>query len=397
MDAHERSTPLEIHRWLKDLDVDNLLVENVREFQSYGPLDKRGYMVRSRMGEYYKDFIRKIENFGYSVEARVLNAADYGAATTRKRLFIMARKRGKSHAWPEPSHADRKEAHWGPQKPRWRPARDVIDWSIPGKSIFTRAKPLSPNTIRRIAVGIERFCGDWAKPFLLMLYGTGSVRSIDRPLPTVTSGGGRGGGHVALCQFLLQQQSGGVARDVSRPAPTIAASGAQALVDACLIPFYGERPGQVPRTHSLNEPVPTIPASGDGKFAKVDFLVQVNHGGGDSGRLHPVTEPLKTIASKNGFGLASFVINYYGTGIAHGVSEPVPTVTAKDRFGFVTCGETTYGLDIRLRMLEPHELSAAMSFPKEYVFTGTRADKVRQIGNAWDVSLGRALCKSLLS
>lgn len=124
MDAHERSTPLEIHRWLKDLDVDSLLVENVREFQSYGPLDKHGYMVRSRMGEYYKDFIKKIEDFGYGVEARVLNAADYGAATTRKRLFIQCRKKrnGKALAWPEPTHVEH-DAGWGasPRRPGDRP------------------------------------------------------------------------------------------------------------------------------------------------------------------------------------------------------------------------------------------------------------------------------------
>lgn len=398
MDDRERSTPREILRWPRNLDIDNILVENVREFQTWGPLDKKGYPVRSKMGDFYRDFIGKLEAMRYTVEARVLNAADYGAATTRKRLFIQCRK-GRDPVWPEPTHAEHSAGWGGRPKASWRPAREVIDWAIPGKSIFNRKKPLSKNTIRRIAVGIERFCGAWAEPFLLMLYGTGSVRSVDSPLPVITSGGGRGGGHIALCQFLLQQQSGGIARDVSKPAPTIAARGAQALVevDACLIPFYGERPGQTPRTHSLNDPVPTIPASGDGKFAKVDFLVQVNHGGGDSGRLRPVTEPLKTVASKNGFGLASFIVKYYGTGIAHGVEEPVPTVTAKDRIGLVVCDGTTYGLDIRLRMLEPHELAAAMSFPAGYTFLGNRADKVRQIGNAWDVNLGRALCRKLLS
>jgi len=259
----------------------------------------------------------------------------------------MARK-GAVPAWPAASHTEK----------TWRAAREIIDWSIPGKSIFGRKKPLSKNTIRRIGVGIERFCGELAKPFLLMLYGTGTTRSVDVPLPTITAGGGRGGGHVALCQFVLQQQSGGVARSVSKPVPTIAASGAQALVDAC--------------------------------------LVQVNHGGGDSGRIHTLSEPLRTLASKNGFGLASFIVKYYGTGIAQDLGEPVPTITAKDRMGLVGIGRDTYGLDIRLRMLEPHELSAAMSFPKGYLFTGNRADKVRQIGNAWDVSLGRALCRKLL-
>ncbi len=385
MNRRERATPRQILRWYKDLDVTGGIVENVQEFRGWGPLNSDGYPIKNRAGEYYRQFIGRLVDMGYTVEDRVLNAADYGAATTRKRLFIMIKK-GRIK-WPEATHDEL----------TWKPAREIIDWTIPGRSIFNRKKELSKNTIRRIAVGIERFCGDWAEPFLLMLYGTGKVRSVDRPLPTVTSGGGKGGGHIALCQFLLQQQSGGVARDVSRPAPTIAASGAQALVDACLIPFYGERKGQTPRTHSLDEPVPVIPATGNGKFAKVDFVVQIDRGNGGDGRVYPVTEPLKTLTTKNGFGLASFIVKYYGTGIAQTLDEPTPTVTAKDRFGLVECGGTTYGLDIRLRMLEPHELAAAMSFPTNYLFHGNRADKVRQIGNAWDVNLGRALCRSLLA
>lgn len=388
----ERSTPRQILKWTKDLEVDNLLVENVREFRGWGPIDAEGYPIKKRSGEFYREFIGRLRDQGYQVEDRDLNAADYGAATTRKRLFIMARKGGRKLSWPDETHSEED----------WRPAREIIDWTIPGRSIFNRKKPLSKNTIRRIAVGIERFCGDWAEPFLVMLYGTGKVRSLKRPLPTVTAGGGRGGGHIALCQFLLQQQSGGVARDVSKPAPTIAASGAQALVDACLIPFYGEREGQTPRTHSIDQPVPVIPATGNGKFAKVDFVVQIDRGNGGDGRVYPLNEPLKTLTTKNGFGLASFIVKYYGTGVAQTVDLPTPTVTAKDRFGLVECGGVlecggmTYGLDIRLRMLEPHELAAAMSFPKNYLFDGNRADKVRQIGNAWDVSLGRALCRSLL-
>jgi DNA (cytosine-5)-methyltransferase 1 len=386
MNRRERATPRQILRWYKDLDVDAGLIENVAEFTSWGALDSKGYPIKKRAGEYYRQFIGRLVDMGYTVEDRILNAADYGAATTRKRLFIMIKK-GRIK-WPEPTH----------DESTWRPAREIIDWSIPGKSIFNRERPLSKNTIRRIAVGIERFVPDPLRAaFLVMLYGTGTARSLDRPLPTVMSGGGRGGGHIALCEFLLQQQSGGVVRDVSKPAPTIASSGAQALVDACLIPFYGERDGQTPRTHSIDQPVPVIPATGNGKFAKVDFVVQVNHGGKDGGRVNSIDEPMKTIASKNGFGLASFIVKYYKTGVPHGLGEPMPTVTAKDRVGLVECGGTSYGLDIRLRMLQPHELAAAMSFPEGYHFEGTRADQVRQIGNAWDVNIGRALCRALLA
>lgn len=355
MDEHERSTPKEIVKWVQRLDnVDDVIVENVQEFRTWGPLYKRGprrgYPIPDRMGETYKEFIKKFERMKYNVDVRILNAADYGAATTRKRLFIQARK-NMDPIWPDPSHTPE----------TYRTANEIIDWSIEGKSIFERDKPLANKTIDRIAAGIERFCGEWAQPFLCMLYGTGTARSIMRPLPTVTSGGGRGGGHIGLCQFILQQQSGGAPRSVLKPGPTISTSGAQSLVDACLIPFYGERKGQTPRTHSLKCPLPVIPASGNGKFAKIDFIVK-----------------------------------YYGTGIAHSVMEPAPTVTTKDRIGVVECDKKGYYLDIRFRMLQPHELAAAMSFPKDYKFLGSRADQIRQIGNAWDVNLGKALCLSVL-
>jgi len=429
MSDYERNTPKEILRWPELLDIDNIIIENVREFQGWGPLyqkgPKKGRPIKERMGEYYREFIGRLEAMGYVVEARILNAADFGAATTRRRLFIQARK-GAAPTWPTPTHTEE----------TWRSASEIIDWSIEGESIFNRKKPLAEKTVRRIAAGIKKFCGEWAEPFLVMLYGTGQARSIDLPLPTVTAGGGKGGGHIALAQFILQQQSGGVARDVSKPAPTVATSGAQSLINACLVPFYGERPGQDPRTHALDKPVPTLP--GSPKFGKVDFVVQVNHGGGDGGRIHATDKPLKTLTAKNGSALvepfvipidqrgrgdevarsvgqpiptivtknnmclvAPFIVKYFGTGVAHGVNEPAPTVTTKDRIGLVELQAkqeaATYMLDIRFRMLQPHELQEAMSFPKGYQFTGNRADKVRQIGNAWDVRVGRALCEAALS
>ena len=352
MDRRERSTPREVVKWLRALDrVDDVALENVAEFTTWGPLDKKGYPVASRRGETYRWFIRSMEKLGYNVEPRILNAADYGAATTRKRLFIQARK-GMDPLWPDPTH----------DESNYVPASEIIDWTLPGTSIFGRDKPLAPKTIKRIAVGIERYCPKWIQEaFLVMLYGTGTVRPIDKPLPTVTSGGGRGGGHIGLCQFVLQQQSGGVPRPVSKPAPTISARGAQSLVNACLVPFYGERKGQLPRTHSVENPLPVIPATGNGKFGKVDFIIK-----------------------------------YFGTGVPHPVTEPAPTVTTKDRIGLVQCGETVYGLDIRFRMLQPHELAAAMAFPKDYKFLGNRSDQIRQIGNAWAVNLGKALCLTLL-
>ena len=149
---------------------------------------------------------------------------------------------------------------------------------------------------------------------------------------------------------------------VSDPVPTVAAKGAVQLVEPYLVPLYGEREGQAPRTHSVDAPVPTIPASGGGKFG--------------------VVEP--------------FLLRYNGTGSAESINRPVPTLTAKDRFGLVVPVVNGVALDIRFRMLHPRELSAAMGFPADYKFTGNRGERVRQIGNAVPVNLSRELARALL-
>lgn len=382
-----RASPWHIPRWLCELSVDNVLIENVPEFVNWAPLSpSTGKPIQSKKGETFKAWVKAIEGCGYRVEWRILNAADYGDATTRRRLFIMAKRGGRAIRWPDPTHT----------KENWRPARDVIDWNIVGESIFNRKRPLASKTLARIAAGLRKFCGKAAEPFLVMLYGTNDARSLERPMPSVTASGQ----HIALCEpFVLQQQSGGVPRSVENPLPAIATKGAQSLIQPFLVPFYGERDGQEPRTHSIHDPVPTIPASGDGKFGVVEpFLVQVNHGGGSSGRLHSVGDPLKTVSTKNGFGLAEpFIVKYFGTGVPHPVSEPLPTITTKDRVALVDPVPTAYGLDIRFRMLQPHELAAAMSFGKGYRFSGNRGDQVKQIGNAVPVMIAKALCSSLLA
>lgn len=184
MDDRERSLPREIHRWHEELDVSSMLVECVSELKTWGPLHKSGVRknkpIRERSGEYYKEFIARIERSGYTVEDRILNAADYGDATTRTRLFIMAQKRGKVR-WPEATH----------EKSQWRPARDIIDWSLKGTSIWNRKKPLADATLARIFAGLKR-------------HGMGA--------------------------FMLGQQSGGAPRSVNCPVPTIAARGAISLV-----------------------------------------------------------------------------------------------------------------------------------------------------------------------
>jgi DNA (cytosine-5)-methyltransferase 1 len=226
-------------KWIRETAPRMVLVENVKEFVSWGPVDENGQRMKERAGETFLAWVAKIKNQGYSIDWRVLNCADYGDPTVRHRLFIMARHDGLPIEWPAPTHASEPT----PVQQPWIPARDIIDWSIKGQSIFTRRKPLADNTLRRIEEGIKKFWGPVADPFLVILRGTSArqlsctAKQLELPLPTLTAGGG----HFGLVQ------------PVGRPLSTIATRGADALVEPLLIEYYGNGMAK-----PISQPIPTL-------------------------------------------------------------------------------------------------------------------------------------------
>lgn len=420
-----RASAWNIIRWAEALYIENILIENVKEFRSWGPLGANGQPLRSMRGKTYLAFLEALRSIGYTVDDRVINTANYGDPTTRERLFIMARRGTKKIKWPEITHSRGALKDLFADLKQWVPAKEIIDWSIEGKSIFGRKKPLANNTLRRILSGLEKFCSKDLKPFLVKLYNTTNSQSVEEPIPTVTAGGnhlglcepfivnmkgksrsrsvndpihtqttknhqylcqpfivgiGQTGGNgsrtrsveqplstvvtkqeFALCEpFVIGQQSGASPRSVKKPLPTIATAGAISLVEPFIIPYFGERKGQRPRTHSVNQPLPTITGQGAGALI----------------------EP--------------YIVNYNRTGKAHSVKKPLPTISTKDRFGLAMPEVDGMKLDIKFRMLQPHELAKAMSFPENYKFSGNRNDIVKQIGNAVPVKTAMALTKELL-
>lgn len=355
MNDQSRASAWNVLRWCELLRVDHVLIENVVEFQTWGPLDAKMRPVKARKGETYRAFLAALESLGYRVEARALNAADYGDATTRLRLFIQA-TRGRAIAWPEPTHAKRHGASLIRTTAPWRAAREVIDWSLPSQAISERKKPLSANTMRRIEAGLRRF---GARPFVLQQQSGGIARDTADPVPTIATKGA-----VSLVEpFLIcidHKGGRGALRGVDEPLVTMTTKARHAVVEPFLVPFRGERKGQQPRTHAISEPLPTV------------------------------------TAGANGFGLCEpFTMPYCSNGaaLARPVSEPVGTVTTRDRLALVIPD----GMDVRFRMLQPHELAAAMGFPAGYQFAGTKTDIVRQIGNAWACRTATALCRVILA
>jgi DNA (cytosine-5)-methyltransferase 1 len=390
IDDQRRSSAWSILRWLELLRVDHVLIENVPEFQAWAPLNAHGRPMKSKRGEVYRAFLGAIEAMGYRVEARILNAADFGEATTRKRLFIQASRGRRPITWPEPSHSRRGDGNLLRMTRQWRAAREVIDWSLPSASIFGRKKPLSKNTLRRIEAGLARFGG---RPFVLGQQSGSVPRSTDDPMPTIAADGAISCVEPFLVEYHTERKGEGPrVRDLNGPLPTQTTENRFGLVEPFLVPMYGERCGQEPRTHSVSEPVPTIPASGGGKFGLVEpFVVQVTHGG----RARAIGDPLPTITGGQRGDLAliePFLSSYYGNGSNVPVSQPVPTVTARDRFALVI----PEGIDIRFRMLQPAELAAAMGFPPNYRFIGNKGDTIRMIGNAWSCRVAEALCSCIL-
>jgi len=362
-----------ILRWATALHIDRILIENVREFTSWGPIGSNGRPLKSRRGETFQTFLEALRSLGYRVDWRVLNAADFGDATTRERLFVQAVRGRRQIRWPEPTHGkDQRPALFGDRLP-WKPAREVIDWRMRGLSIFGRKRPLSENTLKRIEAGLRKFGGTNAVPFLLLLRGTDRyTRSIEQPVPTITAGGG----HVALCEpFLMSctHQGGDRVQSVDRPVPTIttAKRGEQALIQPFIVNAANQG-GEDRRCHSLDDPLPTITTIKRHALA-TPFLVSA---GGPNVDARPVSEPMNTVLTRDHMGLVEpFLVPYYGACTeADSISDPIRTVTTKDRLGLVEPNGHAQ-LDILFRMLQPHELAAAMSFPANYQFAGNRGDQ----------------------
>ncbi len=362
-DKNVRSLAWVAVRWAREVLPRMIVLENVEEFQTWGPLDADGRPIVDRKGETFRAWCAALADLGYTIDFKTMVAADYGAPTTRKRLFLVARRDRSGIAWPEPTHGTGREL-------AWRPASEVIDWSLACPSIFTRKKPLAEATLRRIAVGMQRYVIGAAKPFIVNNMTNNVPRSIEDPLATICTGG-----HKILVS------------------PTLVHSG------------NGERPGQTPRTYDVRAPLGTVVAGGQKHRLVAAFLSKHNGGphGGAIGR--DLRDPITTVTGRDQHALtAAFLTKYRGTSIGSDVQAPAPTITAGgwhlgevrallERFDVerlrdvdpqVTIdGERYVVADIGTRMLQPHELFAAQGFPADYIiapdFDGKPMTKEMQI------------------
>lgn len=430
-----RMSPWIIHRWLTSLNVRCLLIENVPEFTSWGPLLEDGTPDKSQKGLYFREWVKSIRGLGYHVEHRNLNAADHGDATTRVRFFLQARKDDRPIHWPVPTHA--RGGDDDAQAPlRWRGAREIIDWDNPGRSLLDHPKykktPLSPNTRRRIARGLRKFGGPLAPLYIRLLelpdedaelddptlplsdvsafHGSNrqntAPRGMEEPVPTVTTWGAGGCYMVRPTAepFLLGQQSGGAPRHTDQPIPTVTGDGAISVIRPIITEYYSngssrtvDQPLSTITTrsrHCFTQPTLTpIEREEDDPLPAPDSspCIVPNFGEreGQRPRVHDIDQPTPAVTSRGAGSLVSPVISALKAADASGL----------DSRRLVLLDGVPHMLDIRYRMLDNGELARAMSFTdeeSEYEFVGNISEVTKQIGNAVPVRLASALVRAVL-
>lgn len=324
----QRSDPWHIITWLTELRVKRMIIENVWEFCGWGPVDARtGTPIKARKGEYFRAWIDTIRRLGFDPEWRKLNAADFGDATTRQRFILMARSDRRSVSWPIPTHTKKvaNELLLFPGVKPWKPAREIIDWDIKGKSIFNRKKALAPKTLARIHAGAVKF--GWPEPFLVILRNHMGAQSVDQPIPTVAANGT----HIGLAQpFIVKQNFRRDTQSVDEPAPTIMTEARIGVAEPVIIATaHGneahERDPNNRRVKSPDEPLGAIHASG-GNFAVAEPII-VNGRKGNKAK-GVSSEPVPTLDTKGGVWLAEpFVLSTQSSGQPRSADQPLSTIT----------------------------------------------------------------------
>ena len=448
-DADSRTLAEHLFRYIETLDPDYIQIENVEEFMCWGDLDDNGKPISMRKGASYLKWVNNVKRYGYDFSYRILNAADFGAYTSRKRYFGQFAKRDLPIAFPEPTHARNGGGDMFGTFEKWKPVREVLDLDDEGESIFGRKKPLVEKTLERIYAGLIKFVAGGKDAFLVKYNSMNQgghyiAPSIDEPCPTVACQNRLG---IARVQFLSKQFSGEPFSKnigIDGPAAAVTTKDHHAIVST---KFLSEYYGGSDHNHSVEEPATTLTTRPRHAF------ITAFYGNGSN---HSIEEPAPTITTKDRFGVVTtkFLDMQYGNGTPASTDEPSPAVTTNPKQNLVTAEQflmnpqyqsaggsidkpcftliarmdkmapylistdkgigieiyeedspatvrikefmALYGIvDVKMRMLNVSELKRIMGFPDTYVLIGTQAEQKKYIGNAVEVNMSRVLCEAL--
>ena len=460
VDRNIRGLAWIVLRWAGKVRPRVIILENVEEFVTWGPV-RKGRPVKKKAGQTFQKWKSQLQDLGYHVEHREIVAADLGAPTTRKRFFLIARCDGRPIVWPEPTHApaDSREVLEGRKKP-WRSAAEIIDWSLPCPSIFdtreeirekyglSAQRPLRPNTMRRVARGVDKFVIKSAAPFIVpMGYGERNgqaprVHNIADPAPTAVGKGKHGVCGPAMVPWTVTNTTNSTGHPANEPIDTArtGGGGGQMFLGASLIQYHTEQSEHV-RGQEITGPIMTIDAAN--RYGLTAASLVKYYGNDQHGQ--NIQDPLHTVISKDHEGLTTaHLVKMKGTNLGGPATEPVQTITAGGgHHGVVTtritraepgadlkhwpeirellntyCGYDLgpedvillqiggvwyFMADIGLRMLTPRELYRANGFPDDYKierdYTGKTYGKSKQVarcGNAVPPPFAAALVRANL-
>jgi DNA (cytosine-5)-methyltransferase 1 len=442
-DADSRTLAEHLFRYIEAIDPDYIQIENVEEFMSWGDMDEKGHPVSKDKGRCYEKWKRNVRKYGYDFDWRILNAADYGAYTTRKRFFGIFAKRGLPIVFPEPTHCKDGKSDMFGRLEKWKPVKEVLDFSDEGDSIFCRKKPLAEKTLERIYAGLIKFVAGGKEAFIVKynsMSRTGKYQapSVDEPCPVVATQGRLA---LAKVNFLSKQFSGQPDSkniSVEGPAGTITCKDHHAFVSA----YYGNG-----RNHSVELPAPTVTTKD--RLALVNSVFIDNQYG--TGKPTSIEQPVGTVTTVPKFNVVSckpWIMNTAFSNVGSSIEQPSQTITANRKWHylmnpqFASAGGSVnnpcftlitrmdkmppylveveggvgiqvtpvdspmtakikefmalYGIiDIKMRMLRIAELKKIMGFPEDYVLIGPQSDQKKFIGNAVEVNMARVLCEAI--
>lgn len=443
-DADSRTLAEHLFRYIEAIEPDYIQIENVEEFMSWGDMDENGKPISMDKGRLYQKWVRNVKKYGFDFDYRILNAADYGAYTTRKRFFGIFAKKGLPITFPEPTHCKNGRKDMFSSLERWKPVKEVLDFSDEGETIF-RAKPLAEKTLERIYAGLVKFVAGGKDAFLVKynsMSSTGKYNApgVDEPCPVVATQNRLG---VAQVCFLSKQFSGHPESkniSVEEPAGTITCKDHHAFVSA----HYGNG-----FNRSVNKPSATVTTKDRLSLVTPRFIANEYSGGGQHTSIDNICPAILTNPKQKLITCKPWIMNTNFSNVGSSIEEPAQTITANRKWHYLmnpqfnSAGRSVdnpcftliarmdkmppylvitetghvaveiydtdspmtrkikefmalYGIvDIKMRMLRIPELKKIMGFPEDYMLIGTQADQKKFIGNAVEVNMARVLCEAL--
>lgn len=445
-DADSRTLAEHLFRYIDVIDPDYIQIENVEEFMSWGDMDENGKPISMDKGRLYQKWVRNVKKYGYNFEHRILNAADFGAYTTRKRFFGIFAKKSLPIVFPEPTHCKGGRQDMFSRLEKWKPVKDVLDFSDEGTTIF-REKPLAEKTLERIYAGLIKFVAG-GKDAFLSRYNTvrpqDTCKSVDEPCGVLTTENRFAKVQVSFLskQFSGHPESKNVS--VEEPAGAITCKDHHVFVSA----YYGNG-----HNHSVNEPSATVTTKGRLSLVTPRFIANEYSGGGQHTSIDNICPAILTNPKQKLITCKPWIMNTSFSNIGSNIEEPAQTITANRKWHYLmnpqfnSAGSSVdnpcftliarmdkmppylvatesgqiaieiydndspmtvkikefmalYGIvDIKMRMLRIPELKRIMGFPEDYVLVGTQADQKKFIGNAVEVTQAKknaeALCAKL--